>query len=73
MAIAAMVLGIVGIVTGGFLLVPQVLAIILGHLSMKQGGQSRGFAMAGLIMGYLVTGLWVLGIIGFMGLMFAYA
>lgn len=72
LAIAAMVLGIVGIVTGGFLLVPQVLAIIMGHLSMKQGGQSRAFAIAGLVMGYLVTGLWVLGIIGFMGVILTY-
>lgn len=72
MAIAAMVLGIVGVVTGGFLLVPQILAIILGHLSLNKDRQSRGFAIAGLVMGYLVTGFWVLGIIGFMGLMATY-
>lgn len=72
MAIAAMVLGIVGVVTGGFLFVPQILAIILGHLSLNKDRQSRGFAIAGLIMGYLVTGFWVLGIIGFMGLLATY-
>ncbi len=72
-AIASLVLGIVGIVTGGFLLVPQVLAIILGHVGLRHGRTSRGFAIAGLIMGYLVTGLWLLGIVGFMGLaLFAY-
>lgn len=68
MAVTAMVLGIVGVVTGGVLLAPQVLAIILGHLSLNKDRQSRGFAIAGLVMGYLITGLWVLGIIGFIGL-----
>ncbi|MEO9246966.1 DUF4190 domain-containing protein [Citricoccus nitrophenolicus] len=72
MAIAAMVLGIVGVVTGGFLLVPQVLAIILGHLSLNKDRQSRGFAIAGLVMGYLISGFWVLGILGFIGLIFTY-
>ncbi|MGM7666916.1 DUF4190 domain-containing protein [Microbacterium sp. A93] len=72
MAIAAMVLGIVGVVSGGFLLVPQVLAIVLGHLSLNKDRQSRGFAIAGLVMGYLVTGFWVLGVIGFMGLLATY-
>lgn len=72
MAIAAMVLGIIGVVTGGFLLVPQVLAIILGHLSLNKDRQSRGFAIAGLVMGYLVSGFWVLGIIGFIGLVATY-
>ncbi|WP_413542494.1 DUF4190 domain-containing protein [Citricoccus nitrophenolicus] len=68
MAIAALVLGIVGVVTGGFLFVPQILAIILGHLSLNKDRQSRAFAIAGLVMGYLVTGLWVIGVIGFIGL-----
>lgn len=72
MAIAAMVLGIIGVVTGGFLFVPQVLAIILGHLSLNKDRHSRGFAIAGLVMGYLVSGFWVLGIIGFIGLMATY-
>ena len=72
MAIAAMVLGIVGVVTGGFLFVPQILAIILGHLSLNKDRQSRGFAIAGLVMGYLISGFWVLGILGFIGLMFTY-
>ena len=72
MAIAAMVLGIVGVVTGGMLFLPQILAIILGHVGLNKDRQSRGFAIAGLVMGYLVTGLWIIGIIGFMGLMASY-
>jgi hypothetical protein len=65
LGITAMVLGIAGVVTFGFLFFPQVLAIVFGHLSMAREPQGRGFALAGLIMGYLVTGLWILMILGF--------
>lgn len=65
LGITAMVLGIAGVVTFGFLAVPQLLAIVFGHLSLAREPHGKGFAVAGLIMGYLVTGLWVLMIIGF--------
>jgi Domain of unknown function (DUF4190) len=67
MAIAAMVLGIIGIVTGGILVIPQILAVVLGHLGLKDP-RGKGFALAGLIMGYLVMGLWVLGLISLFSL-----
>lgn len=70
LAVASMVLGIVGVVTGGFLFVPQILAVILGHVSLNRDRQSRGFAIAGLVMGYLMTGLTLLGVLGFMALLF---
>ncbi len=70
LAVASMVLGIVGVVTGGFLFVPQILAVILGHISLNRDRQGRGFAIAGLVMGYLMTGLTLLGVLGFMALLF---
>ncbi|NUL44737.1 DUF4190 domain-containing protein [Cellulosimicrobium funkei] len=70
LAVASMVLGIVGVVTGGFLFVPQILAVILGHVSLRRDRQSRGFAIAGLVMGYLMTGFILLGVLGFMALLF---
>ncbi|GAA1126416.1 DUF4190 domain-containing protein [Citricoccus alkalitolerans] len=70
LAVASMVLGIVGVVTGGFLFVPQILAVILGHLSLHRDRQGRGFAIAGLVMGYLMTGFTLLAVLGFMALLF---
>jgi hypothetical protein len=64
LGITAMVLGIAGVVTFGFLFVPQILAIVFGHISLSKEPHGKGFAVAGLIMGYLVTGLWTLMIIG---------
>ncbi|WP_313821396.1 DUF4190 domain-containing protein [Citricoccus sp.] len=69
LAVASMVLGIVGVVTGGFLFVPQILAVILGHVSLNRDRQSRGFAIAGLVMGYLMIGLMLLGVLGLMALL----
>lgn len=65
LGITAMVLGIAGVVTFGFLFVPQLLAIVFGHISMAREPHGKGFAVAGLIMGYLVTAFWILMIIGF--------
>jgi hypothetical protein len=62
--ITSMVLGIGGVATFGFLFVPQILAIIFGHISMAKEPHGKGFAVAGLIMGYLVTGLWTLLLVG---------
>ncbi len=62
MAVASMILGIVGIV-GGCLVIPSVLAIIFGHMARGQirrgQGSGDGMALAGLIMGYLWTALTV--------------
>jgi hypothetical protein len=70
MAIAALVLGIVALVTmicDGFGLIPGILAIIFGVLARKQIGnreaQGWGMATAGLICGSIAVGLVVLGII----------
>jgi len=55
MAIAALCCGVVGIFFMGWLLGP--LAIIFGALGMKNDG--RGMAIAGLVLGCLVTLLWL--------------
>ena len=60
LSIAALVLGIVSVVTFGFMLVPQVLAIVFGHIALGKEPAGRSMALAGLIMGYAVTGIWCL-------------
>lgn len=61
LAIASMILGILGFVTCG---VTSVLAVILGHVSLGQikrtGEQGHGMALTGVILGWLLTGLWLL-------------
>jgi hypothetical protein len=71
MAIAALVLGIVALVTilcDGFGLIPGILAIIFGVLSRKQirrtDAQGYGMATAGLVCGSIAVGLVVLIAIG---------
>jgi tellurite resistance protein TehA-like permease len=60
MATASMILGIVGIFCG----VTSILAIIFGHIAHSQikrtGEGGSGMATAGLVMGYIITVLWVL-------------
>lgn len=60
LAVASMVLGIVGVLGGWCLLgVPCVLAVILGHFALPatRGGEvgGRGMAVAGLVLGYVVV------------------
>lgn len=54
-AVASLVCGI----TGTFLVVPAVPAIVLGHVARRQirrtGEQGDGMAVTGLVLGYLVT------------------
>jgi hypothetical protein len=77
LAVASMILGIVGLVVTWFTAgVPSILAVIFGHVSLNQirhdpsrGG--RGMGIAGLVTGYIgiAGGLWVL--IVFLGLALA--
>ncbi|WP_120521651.1 DUF4190 domain-containing protein [Arthrobacter celericrescens] len=53
LSIAAMICGIVGLVSGGFLGLPQIAAVILGHIGLKKEPAGRGFALTGLITGYI--------------------
>jgi phosphotransferase system glucose/maltose/N-acetylglucosamine-specific IIC component len=63
-AIAALVCGVLAL----FGLAPiGIAAVILGHKALRQirrnGGDGRGLAMAGLILGYLALALAVLGLL----------
>ena len=76
MATAALVLGIVAIVCGvwsplpilglvaaGTGFIPAVLAIVLGHLGVRQSrtlGIGHGAGMTGLVLGYVTVGIIVL-------------
>ena len=65
MAIAALVLGITWLCWVG-----SILAVVLGHLALRQIAasrgwqQGRGMALAGLILGYCGIALLLIGIIG---------
>jgi hypothetical protein len=67
LAVAALVCGILGICGGA----PSIAAIICGHLSLSQIKESNGtqsgdgMARAGLIMGYVGLGLWVILIVAY--------
>ena len=69
LATASMVLGIIGIVFCGF---TSILAIIFGHVAQSQikrtGEGGAGMATAGLVMGYIVTAIWVVIWIFYLGL-----
>jgi hypothetical protein len=56
LAIASLISGIVGVFIT--ILVPSVVAVVLGHVSLRQmrqtGEKGNGFAMAGLILGYVI-------------------
>ena len=60
MSIIALVLGIVSMVTLGSLFLPQVAAVVLGHLALRREPAGRGMAIAGLVLGYVVIGLGLL-------------
>lgn len=77
LAIASLVLGIVGIVgsclTGVFAIVFGVLAIIFGAIAMKQikdrGQAGRGLALTGLILGIVVAAWGVIALVVLGGMM----
>jgi hypothetical protein len=60
LAIAAMVVALVGFGPVG---------AVMGHIARRQiretGEQGDGFALAGIIVGWIVTGLWVVYILFF--------
>jgi Domain of unknown function (DUF4190) len=77
LAIASMVLGIVGVFFSlgyGFGLFPSIAAVITGHLARKRQPYARGMWLAGLICGYIGIGialLWIVGLIIFFSLLAA--
>jgi hypothetical protein len=67
LSIASMVCGIASVIMG-WLLLPQVAAIVTGHMALRREPTGRGMAIAGLVLGYLcLLGygvFWLLLIIG---------
>ena len=65
MAVVALISGICGATVVPF--IGSIVAIITGHMARKQiattGEQGSGMAVAGLVLGYVVVGLTVLGIL----------
>ncbi len=53
LSIASMCCGIAALVGFGVFLLPQVAAVILGHLALRREPAGRGMAIAGLVMGYV--------------------
>ncbi|MDF5755984.1 DUF4190 domain-containing protein [Spongiactinospora sp. TRM90649] len=74
MALASMILGIVGFMTCG---ISSIVGIILGHIALKQiartGEEGRGMAIAGLVTSYIMLGLmlvYIVVVVGFLGYSF---
>ena len=67
LSIASMVCGIASVIMG-WLVLPQVAAIITGHLALRREPSGRGMSISGLVLGYLCLlgygALWLLLIIG---------
>lgn len=61
LAIAALVTGLTGFITCGF---TSILAVVFGHVALTQirrdGTDGHGLALAGLILGWILTGLWII-------------
>lgn len=60
LSIASMCCGIAAFVGLGFFLLPQLAAVILGHMAIKREPAGRGMAIAGLVMGYAGIALAIL-------------
>ena len=67
LSIASMVCGIASVIMG-WLLLPQIAAIITGHLALKREPSGKGMSFTGLVLGYLCLlgygAFWLLVIIG---------
>ncbi|MFF1252235.1 DUF4190 domain-containing protein [Pseudarthrobacter sp. NPDC058329] len=67
LSIASMVCGIASVIMG-WILLPQIAAIITGHLALKREPSGKGMSITGLVLGYLCllgyAAFWLLLIIG---------
>jgi len=65
LSIASMCCGIAALVGFGFFLLPQLAAVILGHLALRREPAGRGMAIAGLVMGYVGIAVTILVLVIF--------
>ncbi|MET1063915.1 MAG: DUF4190 domain-containing protein [Arthrobacter sp.] len=63
LSIASLCCGIAAFVGLGFFLLPQLAAVILGHMALKREPSGKGMAIAGLVMGYVGIVLAILVIV----------
>lgn len=63
LSIASMCCGIAAFVGLGIFLLPQLAAVILGHLALRREPSGRGMAIAGLVLGYVGIALTILVIV----------
>ncbi|KNH22517.1 hypothetical protein ACU18_01230 [Arthrobacter sp. ZBG10] len=67
LSIASMVCGIASVLVG-WLMIPQIAAIITGHMALKREPAGKGMSITGLVLGYLCLlgygAFWLLLIIG---------
>lgn len=63
LSIASLCCGIAAFVGLGFFLLPQLAAVILGHMALKREPSGKGMAIAGLVMGYVGIALAILVIV----------
>ena len=73
LSIAALALGAAAVFTGGVLLIPQILAVVFGHIALRREPAGKPLALTGLIMGYVMLLASVIVIVGFLGLLIASA
>jgi hypothetical protein len=63
LSIASLCCGIAALVGFGFFLLPQIAAVILGHMALTREPAGRGLAIAGLVLGYVGVALTILVIV----------
>lgn len=74
LSIASMICGIISVLGGVMILIPTILAIVFGHVSLSQinrnkGRAGRGMSIAGLVMGYVsLVGIPVVGLLAAMAI-----
>ncbi|KRE81884.1 DUF4190 domain-containing protein [Arthrobacter sp. Soil763] len=72
LSIASLCCGIAAFMGFGFFLLPQLAAVVLGHLALTREPGGRGLAIAGLVLGYAALAITVLVIV-VLGVAFANA
>jgi Domain of unknown function (DUF4190) len=65
LSIASLCCGIAVFVGFGFFILPQIAAVVLGHLGLSREPAGRGLAIAGLVLGYIGIALTVIVILVF--------
>jgi hypothetical protein len=65
LSIASLCCGIAALIGFGFFLLPQIAAVILGHMALTREPAGRGMAIAGLVLGYVGVALTILVIVIF--------